>query len=225
MEGLAGPLNRIPIMFIAILVCGYLSYDYWSWTTSPQSELGQKKASFEAAKNDLVNLKKKLAAGEEFYKNLEPLRARIVTLTQQLESTRTTLSADIDIANFVRMINLEAKKLGVVIRGIRPEGDRKKDYFIEVPFSVSLRGAYVQILVFFDRIAKFQQVIRIDDFEMKPSGNTFTKYVELEGKVKLLAYKYLGTKADEIAQKSAANKSTANETPAQPAASQQKGKQ
>lgn len=191
-------LARLPIVPMALVYCGFLYWGHNEWMHSPESELGMKKASIQAAKQDLESSKKKLVAAEEFFKNLDALRARIRQLTSQLDGTKTTLSADIDIANFVRMITLEAKKLGLGIKGIKPEEDVRREYYVEVPFSVAMRGAYVQILVFFDRVAKFQQVIRIADFEMKPSGNVFTKYVELESSVRLVAYKYLGTKADEV---------------------------
>lgn len=200
-ENLQKTLARLPIVLFAMLYCGWLTYDYYDWLNSPESELGMKKSSVESAKVELEQMKKKLATGEEFFKNLDAIRARIHTLTAQLDATKSVLSADIDIANFVRMVTLEAKKLGITIKGIKPEQDSKKEYYIEVPFTVGLKGAYVQLLVFFDRVAKFQQVIRISDFQMRPiSGNT-KKYVELDGAVKLVSYKYLGSAADDVVKK------------------------
>ena len=50
------------------------------------------------------------------------------------------------------MISLEAKKIGLVIKGIHPEAEVKKDYYAQVPFTIGINGAYAQILVFFDRL-------------------------------------------------------------------------
>lgn len=201
MEALNRLLAKFPIIPLIVLVCGWLGYSHNEWMTSPDSDLGLKRGSVDSAKKELEVAQKKLATGEEFFKNLDAIRSRIRQLTAQLDSTKTVLSADVDIANFVRMITLEAKKLGITIKSITPGTDVKKDYYTEVPFNVQLKGAYVQILVFFDRIARFQQVVKIGDFELKPSGNTFTKYVELQGSVKVVAYKYLGTSADEVIHK------------------------
>ncbi|MBI3544873.1 MAG: type 4a pilus biogenesis protein PilO [Deltaproteobacteria bacterium] len=198
MENLTKILSRLPIVVLAAFYCGYLYYDHNDWLTSKDSELGQKKAQVVIAKTDLDAQKKKLATGEEFFKNLDALRERIRALTDQLASTKTSLSADIDIANFVRIVTLEVKRLGFQIKGIKPELEKKNEYYVEVPFSVSLRGTYIHFMVFFDRVAKFQQVIRISDFKMSPTSNNLMKYVELDAEVKLVAYRYLGSAADDI---------------------------
>lgn len=201
MEQLQKLFARLPILPVAIMYCGWLAYDYHDWMTSPTSDLGAKKGQVASLKQDLEQSKKKLSTGEEFFKNLDSIRDRIRSLTAQLDATKASLSADIDIANFVRIITLEVKKLGLQIKAIKPEEEKKSEYYIEVPFEVSFKGAYVQLLVFFDRVAKFQQVIRIGDFNLRPSGNNMTKYVELSGSVKLIAYKYLGSAADEVLNK------------------------
>ena len=198
MENLQKILARLPILAMGLLYCCYLTYDHYDWMNSAGSDLGLKKAQVISDKTEFDAMKKKLTSGEDFFKNLDAIRERIKALTVQLDSTKTSLSGDIDIANFVRIITLEVNKLNFQIKGIKPEAEKKSDYYIEVPFTVNLKGAYVQILVFFDRVAKFQQVIRISDFTLRPSGNASTKFVELDASVKLVAYKYLGSTADEI---------------------------
>ncbi|MBI3558147.1 MAG: type 4a pilus biogenesis protein PilO [Deltaproteobacteria bacterium] len=198
MENFQKLLARLPILAVGLLYCCYLAYDHYDWMNSSASELGMKKASVVSAKTEFETMKKKLSSGEDFFKNLDAIRERIKALTLQLDSTKTSLSGDIDIANFVRIITLEVNKLNFQIKGIKPEQEKKLDYYVEVPFIVNLKGAYVQILVFFDRVSKFQQVIRISDFSLKPTGNPSSKFVELDATVKLVSYKYLGSSADDI---------------------------
>lgn len=201
MEGFNKALAKFPIVPLIIAYLGWIGYSYNDWLNSPESELGLKKQSIEVVKGDLEAAKKKLETGEEFFKNLDAIRVRIRQLTGQLDDTKAILSTDIDIANFVRMITLEAKKLGISIKSITPMSEVKKEYYTEVPFNVSLQGAYLQVLVFYDRIARLQQVIRVSDFGLTPTGNTYTKYVELAGNVRINGYKYLGTQADEVIHK------------------------
>lgn len=208
MNALLSLLDRIPILLLTFAAAAWYGYDYYAWLHAPDSELNLKAQSLVQTQNELSIAQKKLASGEEFYKNLDVLRSQIRALTAQLDSTKAVLSSEIDIANFVRMLTLEAKKLNLVIKSIKPEPETKREYYIEVPFTLQLRGAYVQLLVFFDRIARFNQVIRISDFEMRPSGNAMTKYVELSGSVKLVAYKYLGTAADEVVHKAEMKEAT-----------------
>lgn len=198
MEALEKILAKIPFLLITILYCGWLGLDFYTWFTGPDSELGRKKQSFVVVKQSIDATKKKLKISEEFVNNLANLTARIRGLTAQLDGLKTSLSSELDVSSFVQMLTLEAKKVGVAIKGIKPEMELKREHYIEVPFAISFTGAYVQLLVLFDRITRLQQVIQVGDFELKPNGSAFAKYVELEGKVRLVAFKYLGTKADDI---------------------------
>lgn len=203
MENFKNTLNRLPILLLACAYCGWLAYDYYDWLNSPTSELGAKKTALATAKTDLATLDKKLAVGEEFFRNLDDIRTRIRALSGQLDSTKALIGADIDVGAFVRIITLEAQKLGIIVKSFKPASPAEvtKENYVEVPYTVTLRGAYVQMLVFFDRIAKLQQIVRISGFGMKPTGNIYAKYVELEGTVKLVAYRYVGNAVDEILKK------------------------
>ncbi|MBI2606566.1 MAG: type 4a pilus biogenesis protein PilO [Deltaproteobacteria bacterium] len=202
-------LNQLFKRFSALILvgavgyCGWLVYDYYDWQSSATSELGRKKSLLAQAKENVKKLKEKVKAAEEFYKNLDVIRARIRQLSLQLEGAKGMLSAEVDVASFIRVMNLEAKKLGITIKKIRPETEVKKDYYIEVPFSMDVRGAYVQLVVFFDRIARLQQIMKVETFNLRPTGTAYTKFVELESGIRLTSYKYLGTTADDIGKKAA----------------------
>ncbi len=191
-------LSRIPFIFLAMLACGYFAYDYYDFINSNDSLLGAKKSQLAASKVSLEASRKKLATAEEFFKNLDAIRTRIRSLSQQLDNSKASLSGDIDLANFIRMVTLEAKKVGLTIKGIKPEAEVKKEYYVEVPFNLQIKGAYVQVLVFFDRIIRLQQLVRISGFSLKPVGNTYAKFVDLEGEGNLHTYKYLGSGADDV---------------------------
>ncbi|MGE4231958.1 MAG: type 4a pilus biogenesis protein PilO [Bacteriovoracia bacterium] len=201
MEAIEKLLGRLPILALIIAYSSYLGYEYWDWMQSDSSELGQKKAAVMNAHQNLEMVKKKLETAQEFYKNLDTIRLRVRQLTGQLDQTKEALTSEVDVAKFIKMITMEAKKLRLTIKAIKPAAEVKKDYYIEVPFNVELKGAYVQQMVFFDRISKLRQLIRVSDFIMKPTPNIATKYVELDGNVQLVAFKYLGTTADDIANK------------------------
>lgn len=198
MKQLNDILAKIPVIVLAMLYLGYMGWDYYDFLNSPESELGAKKAQLAAMKTQLEVQQKKLVSAQDFFKNLDSIRNRIRTLSQQLENTKASLNAEIDLANFIRMITLEAKKVGLTIQSIRPEPDVKKEYYIEVPFAIQLKGAYVQTLVFFDRIVRLQQLVRVAGFDFRPVGNAYAKYVELEGNGRLVTFKYLGSAADEV---------------------------
>ena len=191
-------LSRIPFIVLGLLYMGYMAYDFYDFNASAESELGMKKAQLAGTKIALEASKKRLNSAQDFFKSLDVIRARIRTLSQQLENTKSSLTGDIDLANFIRMVTLEAKKVGLTILSIRPMADVKKDYYIEVPFGIQFKGAYVQILVFLDRMVRLQQLVRITAFDLKPLGSTLAKYVELTGYGTIKTYKYVGSAADDV---------------------------
>ncbi len=201
MRGLNQLFQRIPIALIAVGFLAYLAGSYYIWTTSDTSELALRKQALVNSQQNLTQLQAELAKAEAFLQSLDTIRARIRALAQQLEETKDSLSSEVDIGNFVKILNLESNKVKLRLKGIKPEVERKRDYYVEVPFVINLKGAYIQILVFLDRISRFQQIVNISDFQLKPSGNNLTNYVELDGSVRLVTYKYLGSSADQIGKK------------------------
>lgn len=201
MDGLDKSLNRLPLLIIGILAIVWLGYGYYGWLNSPTSELGLKKGQLKSAQINLEASKQKLKDAQEFAERFELLKARVKDLTLKLDETKGMLSEQIDVANFIRILNLEAKKIGITIKQIKPNAEVPREYYTEVPFTVSLRGAYIQMLVLFDRIARLKEITRVGDFTFKPTGSNVTKYIELNGDVTISAFKYRGTAADEVKNK------------------------
>ena len=203
MGALNSLLNRLPIMLGAILYALFLGYQTWDWLNSDASELGQKKAEAKAIVKALESTKVKIKDAEEFYKNLDLIKAEIRQLSSQLENSKNSLTGELDVGDFISIVTHEAKKLGLVVKSIAPEPVTQKEFYLEVPFRISLSGAYVQMLVFFDRISTLTQIVRVSDVDMKTAGNNSVKYVPLTGSAKLVAYRYIGTKADDVSNRGA----------------------
>lgn len=191
MNALNEMLAKLPIPLLLILGLLYQGWETYDWFISPKKPLALKRNQITTLNQSKEKAKKDLAEAEAFYKNLDILRGNIIQLNTQLDQAKGMLSSEIDTSQFIKMITLEAKKLGVNIIRMTPEQEVKKDLFSEVPFKLDISGAYLQLLVFFDRIARFQQVIKVNTFSFKPNGELLTKYTELNGSIEILAYKYL----------------------------------
>ncbi len=200
LEQINATLAKFPIKVLVIASLLYLGYNfYFGWLTEPTSSKNSKIEQIKNMKAETEVLKEKVTKQEEFVANLETIKNKIRSLAEQLEESKAILSSEIDIGSFLNMIGGEAKKIGLNLAGTRPMGERQLKFYKEVPFELNFKGAFVQVLVFFDRIAKMQQVLRIADFEMRPTGSATTKYVELVGVVRLNAYSYIGTADDSVA--------------------------
>ncbi|MGK5084962.1 type 4a pilus biogenesis protein PilO [Bdellovibrionota bacterium FG-1] len=191
-------LERLPLGFLLILYMGYLGFDYYSFTTASDSPLLQKQSEVANIKKNTVVVQEKLKVAHDFFKSLDAKRGEIRHLAQVLGEMKGSLSADVDVPSFMKMVVTEAKKVGLNVMGIKPIERKSHEYYEEQPFALGFKGVYVQLLVFLERLSNVQNIVRVDDFEIRPISASGARFVELEGVLQIKTFKYLGTKADEI---------------------------
>jgi Tfp pilus assembly protein PilO len=95
-------------------------------------------------------------------------------------------------------VTREATRVGLRVSSFQPAEERKQEYFTEKVFKLNFTGVYVQLMVFLERVSNLHQILRVDGFNIKPSGPQDIKYIEIAGTLDILAYRYSGTAADSI---------------------------
>lgn len=200
-EKLKNIMDRFPIKPALVLVTLYLAgYDYYfSFLQDSSSPLVQKTNQISQIKQENLKLKEKIKQAEEFQKNLEVKRQELRSLAQELDNMKATLTEGLDVPDFMKMIITEAKKIGLLVQGLKPIGKDNKEHYSEHAFEFSFRGAYVQILAFLDRLSQSQKVIQIDQISIGPQGSQRSKHIELNGTILVKTFSYLGSPVDEIA--------------------------
>src|SRR5436189_273350 len=84
----------------------------------------------------------------------------------------------------IKMIDTEAKKVGLRIGGIRPAGEKKSqdEFYYENTFTVAFKGIYAQVVVFLERLSKVSRIVRVDELNIEPlnkSAISVGRFVEL----------------------------------------------
>ncbi len=195
------------IFFVTAL---YLGWDYYSFTTDADSELGQRRTTVEQKKLEVEEKEKRIVAAKEFFANLEKKRAELRALSNDLATMKSTLTENNDIPAFMKLVLGEAKRVGLSVRGLSPLQSLPKEYYVEQPFDLVFQGVYVQFIAFLDRLAQAERIVRIDDFTVKPRGSSSraAKFVELEGTIKVRSFVYVGTEEDVIARRGGSDMKT-----------------
>ena len=129
---------------------------------------------------------------------LEVQKAKLRGLALQLAELKGTLSEDADIESYLKIPLTEAAKFGLRIRGRKTGSMTEVENYSEQTHDLQFRGAYVQVLAFFERLTNLQKIIRVEGFHFKPVGHQLAKAVELEGKIVIKTYNYKPTKADAL---------------------------
>lgn len=192
-------LGKIPVIPIFMAFLGYIGFNYYQFNNSPTSPLLIKRAELANAKQEASKLKAKLKEVEEFKKNLDLKREEIRNLAVKLDEMKATLSERLDIAGFLKTSVTEARRAGLNVISLKPGSSTEKEFYAEQSFEMVFRGVFVQLIVFMDRLAILNTIVKPDAIEIKPIGPNTANYVEIEGKMQLKAYRYLGTRVDEVA--------------------------
>lgn len=195
---LARILKFVPVELITVFMALYLYLDWQEFNESPDGPVMKAKASIELATKEDAVLVKKLKEAQEFWRTLEARKVELRELSRQLQEMRASISAEVDVPAFMSLTVTEAKRVGLSVLAIKPESQIKHEFYVEVPFAFQFRGVYVQLLVFLQRLANTQNIIRVDSFDLRPVSDSGSKYVELAGTIQIKTFKYLGTKADQL---------------------------
>lgn len=192
-------LEKLPIVPLLMAFVGYMGWNYWGFVTAPDSPFKQREAQRAAIIGENEALERKIEEGKRFYATLEQKRNELRTLAKSLDEMKATLADTLDTGALIKAIVTEADRVGLVVRSIRPTGKTGFDYYEELSFDLDFRSVYIQLVLFLERLASLERIFRVEDIHVSSRGPTTAPYVDLEGKITVRAYRYLGSKADEVA--------------------------
>lgn len=198
MDKLKELLDRIPYGLLVVAILGWTGWSYYKFSSGNDSERAAKQTELDNVKKETDAIEAKIKAANEFYRSLDQKRIELRALAQQLDEMRGNLTEQLDVAYLVKMIVTEATKVGLSVQGIKPTTSKVSEYYAEQTFELSYRAVYVQLLVFIERLSTVERIVRIESLDSKAVGSTDAPYVEIAGNIQLKAYKYIGSKADQL---------------------------
>lgn len=115
-----------------------------------------------------------------YERNLPELNRTIDALQAQLENLQKIVPDEAEAAQFMHIMQGEARKAGVEIRRYTAKPTASRDFYTEVPFDMELDGPYFSVLAFFDRVAKLERIINISNVQLAAirsvDGKSVQKY-------------------------------------------------
>lgn len=150
-----------PQRLVAYALLGVLVLVIW-WFTLLSPVLDQID-SLEAARTDL---ERQLAEVEARAKNLEALKAELETLQADLKQAKKELPEDREIPGLLKGISTLGRNVGLEVRKFQPMPERSREYVAEVPVALEVEGAYHEVAMFFDRLAKMNRIVYVQNIKM-----------------------------------------------------------
>jgi type IV pilus assembly protein PilO len=103
---------------------------------------------------------------ESYRPKLKQMQDELASLKQQLDIERRIVPDEKEADNFIRMLDSEAVKAGVEIRGYSADPTSSKEFYTSVPFQIELDGPYYSVLNFFDRVSKLERIVNVSNLMM-----------------------------------------------------------
>lgn len=156
-------MNKLPwwgqlLVFVfvgAIIVGGY--FYMWEW---PQQEL------LDIRRAELAAIQGRIDKGMETARKLPEFRAQVGDLETKLESLKAILPEEKDVADLLRRIQTLAAQSSLTIRHFRPRAITARELHAEWPIEIEVEGAYHNVGLFLDRVAKLPRIINVGSIEM-----------------------------------------------------------
>lgn len=193
-------LERIPFMLLAVIYLGFIGYQYYEFQSTPEGEYELHQVKKSAASKELDALKIKLSEGKKFMQVFELKKQELKTRSLKLAEYQGAMSDALDIPALIKLLLTEAKKIQIKVDHIEPGKSAQREFYFEQDFKLDVKGTYSQLVIFAQRVAQLQRILRIETFSLKPFGDTGPARVGsmLSAQLSIRAYQYTISKEDSM---------------------------
>jgi len=202
-EAVVNLLKGLPYGLVIVVVLAYALFDFYQFSYTSTSLRSQKTSQIVNLTNSIESLKKDVKKAEDFQASNKSIKQEIQLKASELEQMQVELTETIDIAEFLRMISTEAKRIGIRVTSLRPGREKLDEFYVSKAVELKYEGVFVQLMVFLKRLSDVRKIVRVDDFQIEVKGDPSGQLVPLQGRMDIQMFKYRVTSEDELMEKGA----------------------
>jgi Tfp pilus assembly protein PilO len=184
--------------FIGLLILGYQGYQTYDFLYSDTSELKLKQTETENVKLEIAELESRISQAREYRQRFQQMQDLLKSYEKTLSEMQMILSDDMNVPAILTVIDTEAKVSGVTLTSLVPDKRTEATDYIEQSFKVSFRGAWLQVMMFVQRLSKTKRIFTIEDMEIVSVNPVINRISDLQASMTLNAYRYKVSEADQI---------------------------
>jgi len=189
-------LKVFPFWVFALLALAWHGYLYHDFENSLESPKALKITEIDHLKTAVLGVQKKIEEAKKFEQTLKLKELELKAKIEELQSMSVTLTDEIDIPSFLRIVSSEAKKLGFKIYSIRPSAERLTQYYAYTRIAVEYEAVFVQLIQFLRVLSETQKINRVSEFTIAPVREQEVRLVPLKGVLQIDVFRYLQTEED-----------------------------
>ena len=156
---------RVVILFglFAALVAAAWGFGAIGWSVQ-QAELEAKQTQESTLKEDWLNKKRQAVNLDEYRRQLAEIDRSFGALLKQLPNKA-------EMGDMLVDINKAAQARGLSVELFKPGGEAPKEFYAEVPITLSLIGSYHDIGGFTGDLAKLPRIVTLNDINVSANPN------------------------------------------------------
>jgi len=149
-------------------------------------------------KSEKDRLDKEIRLARVRAKNFEKLEADFTTVEGDLKSALALLPTTSEIPKLLKSITKLGNDSDLEFLLFSPEKQVSREFFVEIPVSMEVRGSYHNVATFFDKVGKLDRIVNVVNVNMTPL-KAYSTY--LKTTCKAVTYRFKEVKEAEGARK------------------------
>ncbi len=166
-----GDLSKVPPrqkmllagLFCLLVVAGY----YYLYYREASVQIAAKET-------ELASLRSKVKEQEVIAGNLRSFQEEVRRLESQLSLLLEQLPNSAEIPSLLKSVSNLGRESGLEFLRFAPSAEVKRDFYAEIPVSISVNGEYHNFALFSDRVAHYPRIVNLSDITFsgpKPFGD------------------------------------------------------
>jgi type IV pilus assembly protein PilO len=120
------------------------------------------------AKDDVDRLEQQLRTVKIRARSLQKFKDEYRKVQKLFQEAAKLLPDKREIPNLLKNISQQGLDAKLEFRYFSPQPEKPKDFYMEIPVSMEVRGGYRNVLDFFDRVGRMDRIVNILNISMKP---------------------------------------------------------
>jgi type IV pilus assembly protein PilO len=166
-----GDLSSVPPrqkILLAVLFCGLVVAGYYYLYYREASD------RIDAMETQLAGLQSKIREQQAIAGNLRSFQDEVGRLEARLSLLLEQLPNSAEIPSLLKSVSDLGKESGLEFLRFAPSAEVKKEFYAEIPVSISVNGDYHSFALFSDKVGHYHRIVNLSNITFsspKPSGD------------------------------------------------------
>lgn len=126
--------------------------------------------ALERVESEEATLKQQYEAKAFKVANLEAYREQMIEMEESFGALLKQLPADTEVPGLLEDITNTGLGTGLSINSIALKPEVSREFYVELPIDISVRGTYHDMASFVSGVAALPRIVTLHDFNIKPTG-------------------------------------------------------